>query len=313
MALPNGVCKPFVDAISSVPNSQSVIVDLSADYRFENGWTYGLPELYDRESIRRSKRISNPGCYATNMQLLLAGTSKGNQPKISPEQLNGFVRPYSLTDHIHEREASHHLNRLTSSQPNQEFEVGFIPSIAPWFSGIIMSASIPLNTTSLSAKNFHEIFESKYHNEKLLQWNRNGANRLVVVGVLDNLLKGAATQCLQHNIRLIFGHSDPANCAANEIAELHLGILNAIETQAREAEHKVNILTQQVNYIVEQIKTLRTRLGKLDLDSDLHIDQEALGPKLDRIYSILADQTLIRSHSNTKFMSKTYSKIGKLW
>ncbi|KAH9453571.1 hypothetical protein Pst134EA_024440 [Puccinia striiformis f. sp. tritici] len=43
MALPNGVCKPFVDAISSVPNSQSVIVDLSADYRFENGWTYGLP------------------------------------------------------------------------------------------------------------------------------------------------------------------------------------------------------------------------------------------------------------------------------
>ncbi|KAI9614095.1 hypothetical protein KEM48_006162 [Puccinia striiformis f. sp. tritici PST-130] len=194
MALPNGVCKPFVDAISSVPNSQSVIVDLSADYRFENGWTYGLPELYD-ETIRRSKRISNPGCYATNMQLLLgplmeymsgsptvfgisgysgAGTSKGNQPKISPEQLNGFVRPYSLTDHIHEREASHHLNRLTSSQPNQEFEVGFIPSIAPWFSGIIMSASIPLNTTSLSAKNFHEIFESKYHNEKLLQWNRNG-------------------------------------------------------------------------------------------------------------------------------------------
>ncbi|KAI7940797.1 hypothetical protein MJO28_013082 [Puccinia striiformis f. sp. tritici] len=102
-----------------------------------------------------------------------------------------------------------------------------------------------------------------------------------------------------------------ANCAANEIAELHLGILNAIETQAREAEHKVNILTQQVNYIVEQIKTLRTRLGKLDLDSDLHIDQEALGPKLDRIYSILADQTLIRSHSNTKFMSKTYSKNRK--
>ncbi|KNE88767.1 N-acetyl-gamma-glutamyl-phosphate reductase, partial [Puccinia striiformis f. sp. tritici PST-78] len=248
MALPNGVCKPFVDAISSVPNSQSVIVDLSADYRFENGWTYGLPELYDRETIRRSKRISNPGCYATNMQLLLgplmgymsgsptvfgisgysgAGTSKGNQPKISPEQLNGFVRPYSLTDHIHEREASHHLNRLTSSQPNQEFEVGFIPSIAPWFSGIIMSASIPLNTTSLSAKNFHEIFESKYHNEKLLQWNRNGvpdlgqivdkhiwiggglqlnskANRLVVVGVLDNLLKGAATQCLQ-NLNLSLG------------------------------------------------------------------------------------------------------------
>ena len=46
MALPNGVCKPFVDAIergSTERASPSVIVDLSADYRFEEGWTYGLP------------------------------------------------------------------------------------------------------------------------------------------------------------------------------------------------------------------------------------------------------------------------------
>lgn len=43
MALPNGVCKPFVDAIDSVATGKSVIVDLSADYRFEKSWTYGLP------------------------------------------------------------------------------------------------------------------------------------------------------------------------------------------------------------------------------------------------------------------------------
>lgn len=45
MALPNGVCKPFVDAIdkASKKGGKSVIVDLSADYRFENDWTYGLP------------------------------------------------------------------------------------------------------------------------------------------------------------------------------------------------------------------------------------------------------------------------------
>jgi N-acetyl-gamma-glutamyl-phosphate reductase/acetylglutamate kinase len=48
MALPNGICKPFVDAVdrgSKVRKSgvASVIVDLSADYRFEDGWTYGLP------------------------------------------------------------------------------------------------------------------------------------------------------------------------------------------------------------------------------------------------------------------------------
>ena len=45
MALPNGVCKPFVDAIETAKEKggKSVIVDLSADYRFEKDWTYGLP------------------------------------------------------------------------------------------------------------------------------------------------------------------------------------------------------------------------------------------------------------------------------
>ena len=47
MALPNGVCKPFVDAVdrgaAERKSEGSVIVDLGADYRFEEGWTYGLP------------------------------------------------------------------------------------------------------------------------------------------------------------------------------------------------------------------------------------------------------------------------------
>jgi N-acetyl-gamma-glutamyl-phosphate reductase / acetylglutamate kinase len=43
MALPNGVCKPFVDVIDRA-NGKGVVVDLSADYRFEGGeWVYGLP------------------------------------------------------------------------------------------------------------------------------------------------------------------------------------------------------------------------------------------------------------------------------
>jgi len=43
MALPNGTCKPFVDAIDRA-NGKGVVVDLSADYRFEGGnWVYGLP------------------------------------------------------------------------------------------------------------------------------------------------------------------------------------------------------------------------------------------------------------------------------
>jgi N-acetyl-gamma-glutamyl-phosphate reductase / acetylglutamate kinase len=47
MALPNGVCKPFVDAVdrgaSEKKDGGSVVIDLGADYRFENDWVYGLP------------------------------------------------------------------------------------------------------------------------------------------------------------------------------------------------------------------------------------------------------------------------------
>jgi len=50
LALPNGTTKPFVDAIDrgvaervGDSGEGSVVIDLGADYRFENGWTYGLP------------------------------------------------------------------------------------------------------------------------------------------------------------------------------------------------------------------------------------------------------------------------------
>ncbi|KAG0142822.1 hypothetical protein CROQUDRAFT_81753 [Cronartium quercuum f. sp. fusiforme G11] len=250
MALPNGICKPYVDEIDQNSNKglnkSSVIVDLSADYRFENGWTYGLPEIYDRSKIRNSKRISNPGCYATNIQLLIApllpyisttptvfgisgysgaGTKKGNEPKITPNDLRNGIRPYSLTDHIHEREAGFQLNKLLN-ETQSNFQIAFVPSVSSWFSGIIATASIPLKN-SFTSSQIHKLFEEKYSNEKLLKWRKNGVpeiweienkhnwiggglqvhsdgKRVVVVGVLDNLLKGAATQCLQ-NLNLALG------------------------------------------------------------------------------------------------------------
>ena len=65
MALPNGVCAPYVDAIEQVGNNESLVIDLSADFRFqgEKGWVYGLPELVPRSEIAQARRISNPGCY----------------------------------------------------------------------------------------------------------------------------------------------------------------------------------------------------------------------------------------------------------
>jgi len=218
-------------------------------------------ELYGRDLVRKSKRVSNPGCYATSTQLLVApllkyikhgssptvfgvsgysgaGTIAGANdsdgrpitvPKVTPESLAGGFRPYSLTDHIHEREAGRHLSDLLPD-PTNPLKIAFIPSVAPWFSGIISTLSMPLSE-KVNARDIKALYEEKYGEEKLVSikagvpglpdienkhgWTVGGfqvhseGDRAVVVGGLDNLLKGAATQCLQ-NLNLALGYDEYA-------------------------------------------------------------------------------------------------------
>jgi N-acetyl-gamma-glutamyl-phosphate reductase/acetylglutamate kinase len=158
MALPNGVCKPYVEALDQ-GNSQSLIVDLSADFRFDDKCksptekksclgevehivnlitgTYGLPELVKRSDIAQSRRIANPGCYATGAQIGLSGaldliegmpvifgcsgySGAGSKPNArnNVEVLKNAIIPYSLTSHIHEREISHRLNHQVAFMPH---------------------------------------------------------------------------------------------------------------------------------------------------------------------------------------------------
>jgi N-acetyl-gamma-glutamyl-phosphate reductase/acetylglutamate kinase len=167
MALPNGVCKPFVDAINESGKSDALIVDLSADYRFDDSWTYGLPEIIDRGKIADTKRIANPGCYATAAQLGIApllefiggqstvfgvsgysGAGTKPSPKNDVKNLENNLIPYSLVDHVHEKEISRQLGT----------EVAFIPHVAVWFQGIHVSSprfpSSPLSSRqSLTTSN----------------------------------------------------------------------------------------------------------------------------------------------------------------
>lgn len=229
MALPNGVCKPFVEAVyegQKSSNNKSVIVDLSADYRFDNTWTYGLPELTKRADIQQAHQISNPGCYATAAQLAIAplvehlggqptifgvsgysGAGTKPSPKNDVELLANNIIPYSLTDHIHEREIGHQLG----------VPVAFTPHVASWFRGIHHTINIPLNKT-MTSRDIRQIYQERYAGEKLVKvigevqvksiMNQHGVEigaftvhssgkRVVVCATIDNLLKGAATQCLR--------------------------------------------------------------------------------------------------------------------
>ncbi|TVY34583.1 Protein arg-6, mitochondrial [Lachnellula occidentalis] len=238
MALPNGVCKPFVDAVNEGKGPQnSVIVDLSADYRFDNKWTYGLPELVNRSDIAKAKRIANPGCYATAAQVGIAplvpflggqptvfgvsgysGAGTKPSPKNDVENLTNNIIPYSLTDHIHEREISNQLG----------VEVAFIPHVAVWFQGIHHTISIPLKQ-SMTSRDIRQLYQERYAGEKLIKVSgeppsvkaisgkhgvevggfgvHSSGKRVVVCATIDNLLKGAATQCLQ-NMNLSLGFAE---------------------------------------------------------------------------------------------------------
>ncbi|KAK3987445.1 protein arg-6, mitochondrial [Cladorrhinum sp. PSN332] len=240
MALPNGVCKPFVEAVyegRKASNHNSVIVDLSADFRFDNTWTYGLPELVQRSTLAEATQIANPGCYATAAQLGIAplvphlggmphifgvsgysGAGTKPSPKNDVENLTNNIIPYSLTGHIHEREVGTQLGA----------EVAFIPHVAVWFRGIHHTISIPLNK-SMTSRDIRQIYQDRYAGEKLVKVvgeapsvkNISGKHgveiggfevdksgkRVVVCATIDNLLKGAATQCLQ-NMNLALGYNE---------------------------------------------------------------------------------------------------------
>ncbi|WP_242164510.1 N-acetyl-gamma-glutamyl-phosphate reductase [Lysobacter sp. M15] len=234
LALPNGKAEQCIAAIDA-GNPDAVVIDLSADYRFDDAWYYGLPEL-TRSGYSGQRRISNPGCYATAMQLaiapmrdLVAGpvqcfgvsgySGAGTTPsdKNDPDKLRDNLMPYALTGHLHGREVARHL-----------LPVEFMPHVAPHFRGLTVTANLHLREpTTLDA--VRQRYRDRYDGEPLVDvtdeapWvsriaGRHGAqvggfsltedgSRLVIVSTLDNLLKGAATQALQ-NLNLAFGHDE---------------------------------------------------------------------------------------------------------
>ena len=243
LALPNGKSAEIVAAIDATA-PQTLVVDLSADHRFDPAWYYGLPEI-TRGRYAGQKRISNPGCYATAMQLAIwpmleylagppqcfgvsgysgAGTTPSDKNNV--ELLRDNLMPYALADHMHEREVSAHLG----------VPVEFMPHVAPHFRGITLTANLwlrePVTVDWVRAR-----YEQRYAGESLVDvvepapWVSRiagrhgveiggftvapGGKRLVVVATLDNLLKGAATQAMQ-NINIALGFDELASIPVEE-------------------------------------------------------------------------------------------------
>jgi len=232
VARPNGAAAPFVDGLGSRP-----VIDLSADYRFDASWTYGLPEIH-RSLIAGARRVANPGCYATGAQLALwpilealaqppvifgvsgySGAGRTPSARNDPQRLQDNLLPYALSGHVHEREISHQLGA----------DVRFSPHVGDFFRGISLTLSAVLEGRA-DPQRVADRFRKAYLDEVLVRVcdaipevrdvrgrstvhiggfdvDQRDPRRLTWVCCLDNLLKGAAAEALQ-NLNLMFGYDE---------------------------------------------------------------------------------------------------------
>ena len=86
LALPNNESYKYVETIRKV-SSTIIILDLSSDHRFEDRWAYRVPEVHDHDL---NVNISNPGCYATAMQLSVAPIINLVKDKLVAVGISGF-------------------------------------------------------------------------------------------------------------------------------------------------------------------------------------------------------------------------------
>lgn len=73
LCLPDEAAKETVALADALPGGGPRILDASTAHRVAPGWTYGFPEMTadQTDSIRDSRRVSNPGCYPTGAIALL--------------------------------------------------------------------------------------------------------------------------------------------------------------------------------------------------------------------------------------------------
>jgi N-acetyl-gamma-glutamyl-phosphate reductase len=237
------------------------LIDLSGDFRLDDaadferayakphphpqalgGFVYGLPE-WKRRELAGSKRIANPGCFATAIQLALlpfaglkdlgfiavsaatgssgAGASLGEGTH-HPVRAQDF-RAYKVLAHQHAAE----VTRLLDSGKTRGYSLGFVPHSAPMVRGIFATVQFhPAATLELDAAAVQARMEAAYRDEPFVRltgesprvgavagsnfcdigWQvRDGG--VAVMTALDNLVKGMAGQAVQ-NMNLALGFTE---------------------------------------------------------------------------------------------------------
>ncbi|MBP3423833.1 MAG: N-acetyl-gamma-glutamyl-phosphate reductase [Alistipes sp.] len=214
------------------------VIDLAQDFRDEScGYVYGLPEV-NRKRIAQTVRLANPGCFATAIQLALlplaangllksevhitaitGSTGAGVKPGATTHfsWRNDNISVYKAFEHQHLIEIRRTLKML---QPSFASDVNFVPMRGDFARGIFASV---YTESDLTAEQAVELYKSYYAdaaftfvaereidlkqvvntNKAIVRVAKYG-NKLHIVSVIDNLLKGASGQAVQ-NMNIMLG------------------------------------------------------------------------------------------------------------
>jgi N-acetyl-gamma-glutamyl-phosphate reductase len=204
---------------------------------------YGLCEI-NREDVKHARLVANPGCYTTcsiltcyplvkeglidpNSLIIDAksGTSgAGRGAKVDNLfcEVNENMKAYGVATHRHTPEIEEQLGYACG----QEIRVNFTPHLVPMNRGILATAYASLKK-EVTYEEVKAVYDKYYQQEKFVRvlekdvcpqtkWVEGSnyvdvnfkidprTNRIIMLGAIDNLVKGAAGQAVQ-NMNLMFG------------------------------------------------------------------------------------------------------------
>ncbi|MCI9271470.1 MAG: N-acetyl-gamma-glutamyl-phosphate reductase [Dorea sp.] len=204
---------------------------------------YGLCEI-NREAVRGARLVANPGCYTTcsiltayplakegiiDMNTLIvdakSGTSGAGRGAKLPNlfcEVNENMKAYAVASHRHTPEIEEQLRYASG----EEAAINFTPHLVPMNRGILATEYAALQK-NVSYEDVKAVYDRYYQDEKFVRVLDEGVlpetkwvegsnyvdinfkidprtNRIIMMGAIDNLVKGAAGQAVQ-NMNLMFG------------------------------------------------------------------------------------------------------------
>ena len=198
---------------------------------------YGLPE-FNGSKVKEFNIVANPGCYPTSISLGLmpllknnlintkniicdsksgiTGAGRGLSLKTHFAEANENFAAYGIGNHRHTPEIEQSLSYMA----NENVEVTFTPHLLPVNRGIL-STIYCQPKDELTLEEIHEIYKKQYKNEefvhvlplgqtaeiKHVKYTNNchisihqnyRKNKIIIVSVIDNMVKGAAGQAIQN-------------------------------------------------------------------------------------------------------------------